>query len=44
LRAIARHQFITMQFLPSFWEGEAAVVRGARGLCTVENSREAPAG
>jgi predicted secreted hydrolase len=44
LRAVARHQFITMRFLPSFWEGEAAVVRGARGLCTVENSREAPAG
>jgi predicted secreted hydrolase len=44
LRATARHQFITMQFLPSFWEGEAAIVRGTRGVCTVENSREAPAG
>jgi predicted secreted hydrolase len=44
LRAVARHQFITMQFLPSFWEGEAAIVRGAPGVCTVENSREAPVG
>jgi hypothetical protein len=33
-----------MQFLPSFWEGEASIVRGRRGACTVENSREAPAG
>jgi predicted secreted hydrolase len=44
LRAAARHQFITMQFLPSFWEGAASIVRGTRGVCTVENSREAPAG
>ena len=44
LRAAARHQFITMQLLPSFWEGEALIVRGTRGVCTVENSREAPAG
>jgi predicted secreted hydrolase len=43
LRAAARHQFITMQLLPSFWEGEASIVRGAPGVCTVENSREAPA-
>ena len=44
LRAAARNQFIPMQFLPSFWEGEAAIVHGAPGVCTVENSREAPAG
>jgi predicted secreted hydrolase len=42
LRAIARHQFVTMQILPSFWEGAAAIVHGPRGVCTVENSREAP--
>jgi predicted secreted hydrolase len=44
LRAAARHQFIRMQLLPSFWEGEASIVRGSDGVCTVENSREAPAG
>jgi hypothetical protein len=33
-----------MQFLPSFWEGEASIVRDTGGVCTVENSREAPAG
>src|SRR4051795_8994443 len=42
LGAIARHQFVTMQILPSFWEGAAAIVHGPRGVCTVENSREAP--
>jgi hypothetical protein len=31
-----------MQILPSFWEGAAAIVHGPRGVCTVENSREAP--
>ena len=44
LRAAARNQFVAMQFLPSFWEGAATIVRGAPGVCTVENSREAPAG
>jgi predicted secreted hydrolase len=43
LRAAARHQFVPMQILPSFWEGEAAITHGAPGVCTVENSREAPA-
>jgi predicted secreted hydrolase len=44
IRAAARHQFVPMQYLPSFWEGAATIVRGPRGACTVEDSREAPAG
>jgi len=43
LRAAARHQFVQMQILPGFWEGEASILRGARGVCTVEDVREAPA-
>jgi predicted secreted hydrolase len=44
LRAAARNQFVPMQLLPSFWEGAARIVHGPAGVCTVENSREAPAG
>jgi predicted secreted hydrolase len=44
LRAAARHQFVAMSFLPSFWEGAARIVSGPAGACTVEDSREAPAG
>jgi len=40
LRARARQQVIHNQFVPSFWEGAAAVTRGARAACIVENSRE----
>jgi predicted secreted hydrolase len=40
LRARARHQFISNQFIPSFWEGAAAITSGMPGTCTVESTRE----
>ena len=40
LRALARNQMILNQFVPSFWEGPAAITRGASGRCIVESSRE----
>lgn len=40
LAARARHQFIGMQFVPSFWEGAAAVSRGGPASCIVESTRE----
>jgi len=40
VRARARHQFITNQFVPSFWEGAASITSGAPGTCIVESSRE----
>jgi predicted secreted hydrolase len=40
LQTLARNQFIRNQFVPSFWEGAATVIRGPRGLCFVEDSRE----
>jgi predicted secreted hydrolase len=40
IRTLARNQFIRNDLVPSFWEGAAEVVRGPRGLCFVENSRE----
>jgi len=42
LRALARDQFVANRFVPSFWEGAAEIVRGPRGACTVESSREVP--
>jgi len=43
IRARARNQFITNQFVPSFWEAASEITAGAKGLCTVESSREVPA-
>jgi predicted secreted hydrolase len=40
LKARARHQFISNQYLPGFWEGAAAITSGARGGCIVESTRE----
>jgi predicted secreted hydrolase len=40
LKARARHQFISNQYLPGFWEGAAAVTSGAPGACIVESTRE----
>jgi predicted secreted hydrolase len=40
LKARARHQFIANQYLPGFWEGAAAITRGAKGGCIVESTRE----
>jgi predicted secreted hydrolase len=41
LKARARHQFITNQYLPGFWEGASAVTTGSPGTCIVESTREA---
>ncbi len=41
LKARARHQFISNQYLPGFWEGAAAITSGAPGTCIVESTREA---
>jgi predicted secreted hydrolase len=40
IRARARHQFITNQFVPNFWEAASAITTGTPGSCTVESSRE----
>jgi predicted secreted hydrolase len=40
LTARARDQFIPNQYIPGFWEGAAAITRGARGGCIVESTRE----
>ena len=40
LVARARHQFISNQYLPGFWEGAAAVTSSAAGGCIVESTRE----
>ncbi len=40
LRARARHQFISNQYLPGFWEGAAAITSGTQGGCIVESTRE----
>jgi predicted secreted hydrolase len=40
IRARARHQFIKNKYVPSFWEGAAAITRGAQGTCIVESTRE----
>ena len=40
LSARARNQFIANQFIPGFWEGAAAITRGAPGSCIVESTRE----
>jgi predicted secreted hydrolase len=40
LRSLAANQFISMQFVPSFWEGAAAITRGPPGRCVVESTRE----
>ena len=42
IRARARDQFITNQFVPSFWEAASAITSGASGSCTVESSRQVP--
>ena len=36
----ARHQFISNQYIPGFWEGAAAITSGAPGVCIVESTRE----
>jgi predicted secreted hydrolase len=40
IRARARNQFITNQFVPNFWEAASEITTGAAGTCTVESSRE----
>jgi predicted secreted hydrolase len=40
IRARARHQFITNQFVPNFWEAASKITTGPTGTCTVESSRE----
>jgi predicted secreted hydrolase len=40
IHARARNQFITNQFVPSFWEAASEITSGAAGTCTVESSRE----
>jgi predicted secreted hydrolase len=40
LRARARDQFITNQFVPNFWEAASEITAGPAGTCTVESSRE----
>jgi predicted secreted hydrolase len=40
VRSLASNQFITMTFVPSFWEGAAAITRGPAGNCIVESTRE----
>jgi predicted secreted hydrolase len=36
----ARHQFISNQYLPGFWEGASAITTGTPGTCIVESTRE----
>jgi predicted secreted hydrolase len=40
LAARARHQFISNQYVPGFWEGAAAITSGGSGTCIVESTRE----
>jgi predicted secreted hydrolase len=40
LKSRARHQFISNQYLPGFWEGAAGITSGAPGACIVESTRE----
>jgi predicted secreted hydrolase len=40
LKARARHQFIANRYIPSFWEGAAAITSGTPGACIVESTRE----
>jgi predicted secreted hydrolase len=40
LRSLAANQFIWMAFVPSFWEGAAAITHGPSGSCVVESTRE----
>jgi predicted secreted hydrolase len=40
LKARARHQFISNQDLPGFWEGAAAITSSPPGACIVESTRE----
>jgi predicted secreted hydrolase len=44
LRSLANNQFIWMAFVPSFWEGAAAITRGAAGTCVIESTREPASG
>ena len=44
LRSLAANQFIWMSFVPSFWEGAAAITHGAPGRCVVESTREPASG
>jgi predicted secreted hydrolase len=37
----ARQQFISNQYIPSFWEGAATITSGRPGACIVESTREA---
>lgn len=40
LRSLAANQFVWMRFVPSFWEGAAAITHGPAGSCIVESTRE----
>jgi predicted secreted hydrolase len=40
LRARARRQFMSNQYIPGFWEGAAMITSGASGTCIVESTRE----
>ena len=44
LKARARHQFITNQYLPGFWEGASTITAGTPGTCIVESTRETASG
>jgi predicted secreted hydrolase len=44
LRSLAANQFIPMSFVPSFWEGAAAITNGSTGSCAVESTREPTVG
>jgi len=44
LSARARHQFITNQYLPGFWEGASTITTGPPGTCIVESTRETAGG
>ncbi|MGZ4197163.1 MAG: lipocalin-like domain-containing protein [Solirubrobacteraceae bacterium] len=44
LRSLAANQFIAMEFVPSFWEGAAAITHGPAGSCAVESTREPTGG
>jgi predicted secreted hydrolase len=40
LKARARDQFISNQYIPGFWEGAASITSGGSGGCIVESTRE----
>jgi predicted secreted hydrolase len=40
IRARARNQFVTNEFVPNFWEAASEITTGQAGTCTVESSRE----